>query len=341
VSRAYYNEFDPKAAAWIRQLIADGLIMPGDVDTRSIKDVTANDLRGYIRHHFFAGIGGWDVALRLAGWPVDRPVFTGSCPCQPFSQAGKQKGQADERHLWPEFYRLIREYRPATVIGEQVESAIGHGWLDGVFSDLEGIGYACGSAVLGAFSVGSPHKRNRLWFVADATGDDQRWTRERIACDGCGELSYRGHRADCRLANADSAGLIEHGWPVAVQPELEPAQRRGGVGSMAYAGHSTGCTEQRDELQERDSGTRQSSPWDDYILVPCRDGKARRIKSGLSPLAHGLPRGVVPSCDPSTPGYAENTGEARVMRLKGYGNAIVPSVAAEFIAAFMETEASQ
>lgn len=85
---AYYNEIDPFAAAWLRRLIARGLIAPGDVDTRSITDVRADDLVSYVQCHFFAGIGGWSLALRLAGWPDDRPVWTGSCPCQPFSGAG-------------------------------------------------------------------------------------------------------------------------------------------------------------------------------------------------------------------------------------------------------------
>ena len=105
----YYNDNDPKMAAWLRELIKQNLIPPGDVDERSIEDVTKSDLQGYTQCHFFAGIGGWSEALRLAGWPADRHVWTGSCPCQPFSGAGKRQGEKDKRHLWPEFYRLIAE----------------------------------------------------------------------------------------------------------------------------------------------------------------------------------------------------------------------------------------
>ena len=128
---AYYNEFDPKAAAWLRELIAQGHIAPGDVDERSIEDVTPNDLRGYTQCHFFAGIGGWAYALDLAGWPRDKPVWTGSCPCQPFSSAGKGSGFDDQRHLWPAWFHLINQCRPSIIIGEQVASpsALRFMWL--------------------------------------------------------------------------------------------------------------------------------------------------------------------------------------------------------------------
>lgn len=167
---AYYNEIDPYAAQWLRNLIAAGHIASGDVDERSIINVEATDLKGYTQHHFFAGIGGWSYALRLAMWPDNRPVWTGSCPCQPFSSAGSQKGHGDERHLWPHWFRLIRECHPSTIFGEQVAGAITFGWLDAIFNDLEKQAYACASAVLPALSIGAPHKRDRLWFMANANG---------------------------------------------------------------------------------------------------------------------------------------------------------------------------
>lgn len=150
----YYNEYDAKAAQWLRNLIEAGLIPPGDVDERSIADVKAETLERYTQCHFFAGIGGWPLALQIAGVRADEPVWTGSCPCQPFSVAGKGKGTADERHLWPEFARLIAECRPPIVIGEQVASKAGRGWLAGVRADLEALGYAVGAADLCAASAG-------------------------------------------------------------------------------------------------------------------------------------------------------------------------------------------
>lgn len=169
---AYYNEIDPYAAQWLRNLIAAGHIAAGDVDERSIVDVRADDLRGYTQCHFFAGIGGWSLALRMAGWDDARPVWTGSCPCQPFSSAGARLGEADERHLWPVFCRLIAECRPSIAFGEQVASSDGRRWLAAVRADLEALGYAVGAADLCAASVGALHNRARLYWAASNADSD-------------------------------------------------------------------------------------------------------------------------------------------------------------------------
>jgi len=164
---AFYNEIDPFAAAWLRRLISRGLIAPGVVDERSIEELEPEELEPFSQVHLFAGIGVWSHALRRAGWPDDRPVWTGSCPCQPFSVAGSKKGLDDERHLWPSFSALLAERCPPTVFGEQVAGTDGLDWLDLVFADLENQGYAVGAADLSAASVGAPHLRQRLYFVAN------------------------------------------------------------------------------------------------------------------------------------------------------------------------------
>lgn len=184
---AYYNEIDPFCCDWIRNLIKEGLIPDGEVDNRSIADVRPDDVRGFRQAHFFCGIAGWAYALRLAGWPDDRPVWTGSCPCQPLSCAGKRAGEKDERHLWPEFYRLISECRPATVFGEQVASKDGLEWLDGISLDLEELGYAVGSGDLPAAGVRSPHIRQRVFWMADASGVRQQRLPEIAREDGEGD----------------------------------------------------------------------------------------------------------------------------------------------------------
>lgn len=168
MTHAYYNEIDPYCVAWLRNLIAAGHIASGDVDDRPIEQVTVADLKGYTQCHFFAGLGGWSRALRLAGWDDERPVWTGSCPCQPYSAAGKGLGESDARNLWPVWHALIGQCRPGVVIGEQVDRAINFGWIDGVFADLEAQAYAGWHTVLPAACAGAPQIRHRLWWVAVA-----------------------------------------------------------------------------------------------------------------------------------------------------------------------------
>lgn len=216
---AYYNEIDPYAAQWLRNLIAAGHIAAGDVDERSIVDVRPDDLRGYAQCHFFAGIGGWSYALRLAGWPDDRHVWTGSCPCQPFSLAGRRRGFADERHLWPVWYELIKERRPAKVFGEQVASAAD--WLRLVRSDLEAVGYAVGAMPVQAASAGADHIRDRYWFVADAESRENRrvlkprlWTDPAASGDSRHEWVIGADGKSRRVKSG--IRLLAHGVPARV-----------------------------------------------------------------------------------------------------------------------------
>lgn len=173
--KVLYNENNRDAAARLRDLISRGLIASGDVADCSIVDLTASDLRGYDQFHAFAGIGGWSLALRLAGVPDTAPIWTASLPCQPFSIASVNpetaaRGQADDRHLLPEYARLVAECRPPIIFGEQVKNAIKWGWLDELYESMEALDYACGSSVLPALALGARHERKRLYWVADARG---------------------------------------------------------------------------------------------------------------------------------------------------------------------------
>ncbi len=301
---AYYNEIDPYAAQWLRNLIDAGHIARGDVDERSIADVRPDDLRAYTQCHFFAGIGGWSVALRLAGWPDDRSVWTGSCPCQPFSAAGAGKAADDERHLWPAWFPLIRERRPAIVFGEQVEAAIGWGWLDVVFADLEGEGYTCGTTVLPACGVGAPHNRARAWFMANAErnrterGAGSNLGEERQAASPRGE--YRNKHDTFSAGKNGREGGVGYangeGQPVRIRDASHDETQIGSIGGQAAL--QTGAV---------------NGFWRDAEWIPCSDGRSRAVEPGTFPLAHGIP--------------------GRVGRLRAYGNAIVPQVAAEFIKA--------
>ena len=333
---AYYNEFDKYAAQWLRNLIAAGHIAPGDVDDRSISDVRPSDLDGYTQCHFFAGIGGWSLALRLAGWPDDRPVWTGSCPCQPFSVAGAGHGVADERHLWPHWFHLVRSQRPPVIFGEQVDAAIAHGWLDLVQDDLEGEGYAFGAVGVPAAGVGAPHIRQRLWFVADS--GEQR--RQQIGRSALGNETTHGRtgwnrvQSDCdhivggdgegyRMAHNNNNPRLEGREPVR-QRGVELAAREDGVavelGNSSVHGHLTNQVGRTVGAGKVGGGMFQpqgsGSHWTPCDWLPCRDGKWRPVEPGTFPLAHGVSN--------------------RVGRLRAYGNAIVPQVAEQVIRAYME-----
>lgn len=183
----YYNEIDPFACQWLDNLMKKGLIAKGFIDNRSIEDVNPNELSEFTQCHFFAGIGVWSLALRKAGWSDDEPVWTGSCPCQPFSQAGKGNGFTDERHLWPSWFHLIEQCKPSTIFGEQVASKDGLAWLDLVQSDLEAADYTNAAVDLCAAGFGAPHIRQRLWFVAHPKG--KRWVGSENSTAPAGRIS--------------------------------------------------------------------------------------------------------------------------------------------------------
>jgi len=387
---AYYNEFDPKAAAWLRELIKRGLIADGVVDERSILDVVADDLVGFTQCHFFAGIGGWSYALRLAGWQDDWQVWTGSPPCQPFSAAGQQKGQADDRHLAPHFAALVAAGRPPILFGEQVASSAVFGkvakragggageppewaWIDDLSDRLEAAHYAVGAADIPAAGVGAPHIRQRTFFGAVRLAD---------CASGMGHPSGAASERDTR--GVSGAQAQEHGAGIAVdgslsvglehagagvggvadadegergrvadgegrqhdgeaggrqQGDCEPERGGSGVG-MADSDSATGWQNAGsplgDEAADGGAGRLRGEPdadhrpaghgedcrssadhggWAVADWLFCRDGKWRPVEPGTFPLAHGIP--------------------ARVVRLRGYGNAIVPQAAAQFIAAFV------
>lgn len=337
---AYYNEIDPFAAQWLRNLIAGGHIAPGEIDERSIEDVTPDDLRGFTQCHFFAGIGVWSHSLRLAGWPDDKPVWTGSCPCQPFSAAGKGDGFADERHLWPHFFHLISERRPQHVFGEQVASGNANTWFDLVQADLEGMGYAFGLVPFAAAGVGAPHIRERAYWVAHAHGqiDDRR---RDVRANGWDEHSDGSHFNGMAYSNhriCDEGETLRTGRDAVLDGS--------GINRLANA---TGqlhhqCNDGTDEFgwaRHPEQNRLGSEPvralevngfWRDADWLLCRDGKWRPVEPGTFPLVDGAAArlGRVES------GVARVASSNRVGRLKGYGNAINAQAATEFIRAYME-----
>lgn len=373
----WYNENDPHAAAWLRELIARKLIPDGVVDERSITEINASDLAVFTQCHFFAGIAGWPLALRLAGWPEDRRVWTGSCPCQPFSAAGKGEGKEDERHLWPVFFGLIEACRPPVVFGEQVASALvvgkaggrhreedGPVWLDGVFADLESAGYTTGAAVLGAHSVGAPHIRQRLYWLAESEGQQPHGSgdagrRGRQLADGRRLGDARGEGLEGYCGDGDGGSEPGRIDSKSVGSTAEAGDTGGGLGNSASrglgvigdasrqgsGGHADGSVvdcrmadpDGRDTGSERKPRSGQQrllaqgglGNWENSYWHPCRDGKHRRVpvEPELFPLVDA---GVY-----LVPGMARRR-TVRPPILRGSGNAICSETAKVFIEAYLD-----
>ncbi|MDG0780769.1 DNA cytosine methyltransferase [Klebsiella pneumoniae] len=350
---ALYNEIDPFAAQWLRNLIAAGHIAPGEVDERSIEDVTPDDLRGFTQCHFFAGIGVWSHSLRLAGWPDDRPVWTGSCPCQPFSAAGKGDGFADERHLWPHFFHLISERRPQHVFGEQVASGNANTWFDLVQADLEGVGYAFGLVPFTSAGIGAPHIRERAYWVAESAGEQCQKLLPGLA-QGVGAEGGRSPAKStglCSVGSLDNANkprLERHFWndsaagrERAAGPATAPGVLDGLANTTGQLHHQCNdganeCGRQGDTEQNRMGGEpvralEVNGFWRDADWLLCRDGKWRPVEPGTFPLVDG----AAARMGRVEPGVAKVASSNRVGRLKGYGNAINAQAAAAFIRAYM------
>lgn len=344
---AYYNEIDPFAAQWLRNLIASGHIAAGEVDERSIEDVTPDDLRGFTQCHFFAGIGVWSHSLRLAGWPDDKQVWTGSCPCQPFSAAGKGDGFDDERHLWPAFFLLISERRPQHVFGEQVAAGNANVWFDLVQADLEGMDYTFGLVPFTSASIGAPHIRERAYWVAHASskyestaGNETRTAARHRSCapDGMADASGERFNGVNSLLQRKESGRLAEGLSETT-----------GIGSACWLGDSNNSRLERHLWNDGATGRERATGsvtaaglhsrplevngfWRDADWLFCRDGQWRPVESGTFPLVARFAKSL---------GHGKSSlramaGRNRTGRLKGYGNAINAQAAAEFIRSYIE-----
>ena len=312
-----FNELDPVACAVLRHCYE------GNVLERSIKDLKSEDVAGYERVHFFAGAGLWEVACEIAGWVG--PIWTGSCPCQPFSVAGKGAGTDDPRHLWPDMFRLIDGCRPRICVGEQVGGKAGYGWLDGVRADLESIGYACWAVDIPACAIDAPHRRNRIYWVAvaDADGGDAGAERQQRGREQRLHPQDRGHlraapddqRPEIAMANAN-----RRGYRGRAQDALGGAQRRDAAERIDVEhaeGERWGEGRPEHELRRGRDAAAGANFWSGAEWLRCADGKARRSKPGIRLLVDGM------------------AGRADLWRLAG--NSIVPQLAAEVLVALKET----
>lgn len=393
-----YTDHDRKVCAWLRQLIHLEAIRTGTVLEGDISDITPYDVEPYHHVHFFAGIGGWEVARELAGW--EDPLWTASLPCQPFSQAGQQRGDRDERHLWPVFRELVDQCKPVCVVGEQVASKLGREWFAALQANMEAMGYWCTAVDVGAACVGAPHIRQRLYWCAVRLADVRNTRLERrTLLPECrtkclaGESSVVSGLADSEkgrwseinpqsrrsfegirtkrnerpeyggsaggLANADQR---QRGWQ-SVHGEheqyretsrwdernSEPARDREAGGRAATGSErrqqvpgGPSCDETTHGATRWDRSEPNSNylvashgenrdNWSNVIWLSCADGKARPIKPSIKPLVDGVSRGLVQGGD-----TCNTSSLARVLRLRGYGNSIVPQVAAVFLKSLKE-----
>jgi DNA (cytosine-5)-methyltransferase 1 len=298
------NDSDPFCCSWLDELVDQGHLPKATINSRPIEQLTAEDC--HPTSHFFAGIGGWPLALKIARWPEHVPVWTGSCPCQSLSEI-QQQYRNKTNDLWPVWFGLIKECGPPIIFGEQVARGSGLQWLSSVRSDLEAAGYAVGAANLCAAGVGAPHRRQRLFWVAIRDSE-----RDALVRDLSGVV--RG----LRLPWADDRGCgVADAYCDRREDLLEPCTTPKAVGV--------------------------GSPWGSYELVALRDGTARPVEPGTRPMAHGLSSRVVrvcpacgkeqeaPCCGLPLVNKVRRTNNGRVGQLTGYGNSIVPQLGAIFV----------
>ncbi len=361
-----YNDVDGNVCEWLRELEAVGDIPAGDVHEISITELDPALFRKYRQVHFFCGIAGWPVALDIAGIPVDFPLWTGSPPCQPFSIAGLGKGIKDARHLAPAFASHVAFGKPPVIFGEQVGKAITKDlWIDDLRTRLEAEGYAFGFALLPACGVGSYHKRERIVFgavlVADAYRIGSWWANAGKYGAAYGGQAYDGEDFTFSRESGGASGIVLPGnvaydlstgrqrrlsrWQDPEREAIDGRAGRDGAAGKLDDGEPLRWRQGRDrDNAEHDriitgatgeivSGGAAYRQWDDPDWLGCKDGKFRPVESGSFPLVDGVRKGVVYSSDQSVD---TAPGEARSLRLKGYGNAIVPQLAAEFVLSFME-----
>jgi len=304
----------------------------------------------------FSGIGGFSIGLEEAGfetaafceiedypravlrkhWP-DTPIYRdvrqltgeqlradgivpdllcGGYPCQPFSVAGRQRGEEDPRHLWPEVHRLIRELRPRWVVCENVSGHIKLG-LDEVLSTLEAEGYTCWPFVIPACSVDAPHKRDRVWIVAHADSSSDR------------RASRQYEEADGKVSQRDNGRFFDQSGEIRAAMANADNRQRDRENKEVFSGrHATDDGSQ--DVADSDSDRPQRSGAEQVYGV---GDLSRQSGGGGTDLRDGWP--VEPNVGRVVDGLPR-----RSHRIKALGNAIVPQIAqaiGETIMRFEET----
>ena len=299
-----------------------------------------------MRHgSLFSGIGGFDLAARWMGWenvfhvekddfcrkvlaknfPESTPhedikefdgrqyrgkvdIISGGFPCQPISTAGKREGTADDRYLWPEMLRIVREIQPAWVVGENVAGifSMDNGRVyDQIQIDLEGEGYAVQPFNIPACSTGAPHRRERIWFVAHANHllhkgelESRRISKKTGRSEGENQQPERWSQERDRIWAESGSGYKPSTYSRGISGREENKAGLGMAGHP-FSGSNREENTVRCEVQYRENGRREywSESWVEVAARICR-------------MDDGIPRGM-----------------DRNNRIKALGNAIVPQVA--------------
>lgn len=296
-----------------------------------------------LRHHFPNAKGHDDITqtdFTIYRGTVD--IITGGFPCQPYSLAGKRLGKEDERHLWPQMLRAIREVQPRWVVGENVSGLVN--WSDGlvfeeVQTELEAEGYEVLAFVLPAAGVGAPHRRDRVWFVARSTSQSSE--RMRFEQRSAGESQQGQFGGSCGgmgnwiTADTSSNRRQRERQRIALEKGLQPRsesgwQLAGRLERFCHAGDAANPSNKR--LQR---------------------GKEQGGAGGIGQKSHKQPAGCVrpnwaefptqpPVCsrDDGFPNRLDGItfSKWRSESVKAYGNAIVPQVALQIFNSINEFE---
>jgi DNA (cytosine-5)-methyltransferase 1 len=330
----------------------------------------------------FEGIGGFSLAAQSAGWETVAwcewnefgqrvlkhyfpeaegfgditksdftkyankiDILTGGFPCQPYSLAGKRLGKEDDRHLWPEMLRVIREVKPTWVVGENVYGLVN--WsgglvFDEVQTDLEREGYEVQAFILPACGVDAPHKRERVWFVAHAN-DKGRCSGFREICYQNGEIPQRNENsefgnADKRIcesritANATSNRRERERAGFETEKGLQPGPESTGELAGRFEGlrsESITTKPNNERQQERDTARIATGPIQYHGLFDAiPDWQNFPTQPPVCGGNDGIPYGLV---DITFPKWRNES-------IKAYGNAIVPQVAYQIFKAINEFE---
>ena len=285
----------------------------------------------------FSGIGGFSLGLEATGgfktvgfceiepfcqqvlkkhWP-DVPIYedvrglehdgridiiTGGYPCQPFSTAGKRKGQSDPRHLWPAMFGIIEAKRPRWVIGENVAGHISMG-LDEVLADLERAAYSAIPFIIPACAVGAPHRRDRIWIVAWDT-ESQR-TPTQCGVSGCPDQGRMPQPERPWGASADV--------PAHAEGERLQGERFGGTGGGAHDRIITG--------RGLAGSVNQAGDGYDWRRIT-EEGFWRAVEPPVCGMDDGIPYGLDSGGQPAP----KTKAAMHAHRIKALGNSVVPQI---------------